>query len=106
VCPYYNISTLTRIQHGVTSINPSVDIVQFFSSYIAQDLQAASGSVHPILQVDAIRFLYTFRNQVMFIVESFWLDSEANLVDKTPTTFGPAFIGSTPLLSKLCYVHI
>ncbi|CAG8598816.1 6838_t:CDS:10 [Acaulospora colombiana] len=29
-----------------------------------QDLQSASGSVHPILQVDAIRFIYTFRNQL------------------------------------------
>lgn len=55
---------LTCFQQGVTSVNPLVDIVQFFSQYIAQDLQAASGVVHPILEVDAIRFLYTFRNQV------------------------------------------
>lgn len=51
---------------GVTSTNPLVDIVQFFSDNIFADLQADPGSVHPILQVDAIRYLWTFRNQVGF----------------------------------------
>ncbi|KAI0714440.1 armadillo-type protein [Cerioporus squamosus] len=51
-------------QHGVTSTNALIDVVQFFSDNVFQDLQAAPGSVHPILQVDAIRFLYTFRNQL------------------------------------------
>lgn len=48
----------------MTSLNPLVNIVQFFSEYVAQDLQATSGSVHPMLEVDSIRFLYTFRSQV------------------------------------------
>ncbi|KAH6910802.1 importin alpha re-exporter [Coprinopsis sp. MPI-PUGE-AT-0042] len=51
-------------QQGVTSTNALVDVVRFFSDHVYQDLQAESGSVHPILQVDAIRFLYTFRNQL------------------------------------------
>ncbi|EGN91830.1 hypothetical protein SERLA73DRAFT_100047 [Serpula lacrymans var. lacrymans S7.3] len=51
-------------QHGVTSTNALVDIVKFFSEHVYQDLQAGQGSVHPILQVDAIRFLHTFRNQL------------------------------------------
>ncbi|KAF5323094.1 hypothetical protein D9611_009310 [Ephemerocybe angulata] len=51
-------------QHGVTSTNALVDVVKFFSEHVYQDLQAASGTVHPILQVDAIRFLYAFRNQL------------------------------------------
>ncbi|XP_006455464.1 hypothetical protein AGABI2DRAFT_226927 [Agaricus bisporus var. bisporus H97] len=51
-------------KHGVTSVNPLVDVVQFFSEHVFQDLQAQDGTVHPILQVDAIRFLYTFRNQL------------------------------------------
>ncbi|KAF9242294.1 armadillo-type protein [Melanogaster broomeanus] len=51
-------------QHGVTSINAQVDVVKFFSEHVFQDLQATQGSVHPILQVDAIRFLLTFRNQL------------------------------------------
>lgn len=51
-------------QHGVTSTNTLVDIVKFFSEHVFQDLQADDGSVHPILQVDSIRFLHTFRSQV------------------------------------------
>ncbi|KAG6917213.1 hypothetical protein DXG01_003418 [Tephrocybe rancida] len=50
--------------HGVTSTNSLVDVVKFFSDHVFQDLQAQEGSVHPILQVDAIRFLLTFRNQL------------------------------------------
>ncbi|KAI6026014.1 CAS/CSE protein [Pisolithus marmoratus] len=49
---------------GVTSINAQVDVVKFFSEHVFQDLQAVPGTVHPILQVDAIRFLFTFRNQL------------------------------------------
>ncbi|EPS95676.1 hypothetical protein FOMPIDRAFT_1025652 [Fomitopsis schrenkii] len=52
-------------QHGVTSTNTLVDVVKFFSDHVFQDLQAESGSVQPILQVDAIRFLHTFRNQLV-----------------------------------------
>lgn len=51
-------------QSGVTSTNVLVDVVSFFSQNVFEDLQAAEGTVHPILQVDSIRFLYTFRNQV------------------------------------------
>ncbi|PPQ86179.1 hypothetical protein CVT25_006922 [Psilocybe cyanescens] len=51
-------------QHGVTSTNALVDVVKFFSDHVFEDLQATSGAVQPILQVDAIRFLYTFRNQL------------------------------------------
>ncbi|EJF64481.1 importin alpha re-exporter, partial [Dichomitus squalens LYAD-421 SS1] len=52
-------------QHGVTSTNALIDVVQFFSDHVFADLQAEEGSIHPILQVDAIRFLYTFRNQLV-----------------------------------------
>ncbi len=51
-------------QHGVSSVNALIDVVKFFSDNIFADLQAAPGTVHPILQVDAIKFLYTFRNQL------------------------------------------
>ncbi|KAG7451472.1 importin alpha re-exporter [Guyanagaster necrorhizus] len=51
-------------QQGVTSTNTLVDVIKFFSEHVFQDLEASAGSVHPILQVDAIRFLYTFRNQL------------------------------------------
>ncbi|KAF5376623.1 hypothetical protein D9757_009601 [Collybiopsis confluens] len=59
---------------GVTSTNKLVDAVQFFERNVFPDLQAqegtideemcAKGGVHPILKVDAVRFLYTFRNQL------------------------------------------
>ena len=52
----------------MTSINAQVDVVKFFSDHVFQDLQAAHGTAHPILQVDAIRFLLTFRNQVLCLV--------------------------------------
>ncbi|WWC86346.1 uncharacterized protein L201_001219 [Kwoniella dendrophila CBS 6074] len=51
-------------QLGVTSTNVLVDVVDFFGQNVFSDLQAASGSVHPILTVDAIKFLHTFRNQL------------------------------------------
>ncbi|KAI0684913.1 Cse1-domain-containing protein [Cytidiella melzeri] len=51
-------------QQGVTSTNVLVDVVGFFSEHIFQDLQAPAGSVHPLLQVDAIKYLYTFRTQL------------------------------------------
>ncbi|KAF8992756.1 armadillo-type protein [Cyathus striatus] len=54
----------STVQHGVTSTNALVDVVKFFGDHVFQDLQAQEGTVHPILQVDAIRFLYTFRNQL------------------------------------------
>jgi hypothetical protein len=52
------------IQLGVTSTNVLVDVVDFFGQNVYADLQATPGSVNPILTVDAIKFLYTFRNQV------------------------------------------
>ncbi|PIL29858.1 hypothetical protein GSI_08065 [Ganoderma sinense ZZ0214-1] len=65
---YLLIAIATRgstTQHGVTSTNALIDVVQFFSDHVFQDLQAQEGSIHPILQVDAIRFLHTFRNQLV-----------------------------------------
>ncbi|KAL4253719.1 XPO2/CSE1 family protein [Abortiporus biennis] len=51
-------------QHGVTSTNSLINVVDFFSQNVYQDLEADMKSVHPVLQVDAIRFLYTFRTQL------------------------------------------
>ncbi|KAF7419339.1 importin-alpha export receptor [Pleurotus ostreatus] len=50
-------------KQGVTSTNALIDIIKFFSENVFEDLQAAAVP-HPILQVDAIRFLLTFRNQL------------------------------------------
>lgn len=47
---------------GVTNTNKLVNILDFFTNHIYQDL---TGSVvHPILKVDAIKYIYTFRNQL------------------------------------------
>ncbi|AET38305.1 importin-alpha export receptor Ecym_2590 [Eremothecium cymbalariae DBVPG len=47
---------------GVGSTNIMLDVVQFFTKEIIPDL---TGPVpHPILRVDAIKYIYTFRNQL------------------------------------------
>lgn len=51
-------------QAGVTSVNALVDVVDFFGQNVYADLEGAAGAVNPILLVDAIKFLYTFRSQV------------------------------------------
>lgn len=48
----------------MTATNPNVNIVQWFADNIFGDLQTGASGVHPVLQVDAIRYLYTFRHQV------------------------------------------
>lgn len=47
--------------HGVSNTNKLIDVISFFSNNVFQHLQSAS---HAILEVDAIKFLYTFRNQL------------------------------------------
>lgn len=49
--------------HGVTATNPAFSIGDFFQSNLANDLVAKDG-VHPILKVDAIKFLYLFRSMI------------------------------------------
>ena len=53
-------------QHGVTSTNTLVDVVQFFSQHVLQDLQPdnATARARPILQVDAVKYMYKLRNQL------------------------------------------
>jgi exportin-2 (importin alpha re-exporter) len=41
-----------------------VKFIRFFTEHVFQDLQTQVGDVHPILQIDTIRFLYPFQNQV------------------------------------------
>lgn len=47
--------------HGVTATNPLVSITDFFQKHLAADLVSQDG-VHPILKVDAIKYLYLFRS--------------------------------------------
>jgi exportin-2 (importin alpha re-exporter) len=52
--------TVTNI--GVTATNVLVDVVDFFSKNISQDL--TEPNTHPILKVDSIKYIFIFRNQL------------------------------------------
>ena len=47
---------------GVTVTNLLVDVIAFFTSYVAPDL--VSSDAYPILKVDAIKYIFTFRKQL------------------------------------------
>jgi exportin-2 (importin alpha re-exporter) len=47
--------------HGVTATNSLVSITDYFQKHLAADLVSEDG-VHPILKVDAIKYLYLFRS--------------------------------------------
>ncbi|BCS13985.1 Cse1-domain-containing protein [Aspergillus piperis CBS 112811] len=47
--------------HGVTATNKLISITDFFQKHLAADLINDEG-VHPILKVDAIKYLYLFRS--------------------------------------------
>lgn len=48
---------------GVKTVNPHVNVVEFFQSHIAGDLLNDAG-VEPISKVDAIKYLHNFRSQL------------------------------------------
>lgn len=47
---------------GVSATNILLDVVAFFTQHIAPDLVATD--INPILKVDAIKYIHTFRNQL------------------------------------------
>lgn len=51
-CSVASVGAVTSA-HGVKTVNPYVNVIEFFSKNIAEDL--VSGSSHVILQVDAIK---------------------------------------------------
>ena len=68
-----------------------VDVVKFFSDHVFQGLRAAHGTAHPILQVDAIRFLLTFRSQVPCLVAH-----QRSTIDDVPPTPSLGLASSLP----------
>ncbi|CAG8652097.1 4029_t:CDS:10, partial [Dentiscutata erythropus] len=54
----------TATKHGLTVINDLVNVVDWFTENILPDLQTPVDSGQPVLKVDAIKYLYTFRNQM------------------------------------------
>ena len=53
----------TTSREGVITVNQSVNIIEFFQSNIASDMITEVG-IEPILKVDAVKYLYTFRSQM------------------------------------------
>jgi exportin-2 (importin alpha re-exporter) len=53
-------------QLGATKTNENINIVDIFTNHILPDLQSPinSGTPHPVVRVDAIKFLNTFRHQL------------------------------------------
>lgn len=49
---------------GVTRVNPLVNIQDFYTRHILPDLQASNVALHPLLKIDAIKFLFDFRSQL------------------------------------------
>ena len=60
-CSIAAVGTVTQAS-GVQTTNEYVNVITFFQEHIAADL--TSDPPHTILQVDAIKFLYIFRNQL------------------------------------------
>ncbi|KAJ3031576.1 UNVERIFIED_CONTAM: importin-alpha export receptor [Siphonaria sp. JEL0065] len=55
----------SSLQSGVTSVNEYIDTVSVFASNVLPDLQApVSGPTQPIIKVDALKYVLTFRNQL------------------------------------------
>lgn len=52
---------LATASHGVTATNSLISITDYFQKHLAADLVNSEG-VHPILKVDAIKYLYLFRS--------------------------------------------
>ena len=50
-------------REGVKTVNENVNVIEFFQNNIASDMVTEVG-VEPILKVDAIKYLYTFRSQM------------------------------------------
>ncbi|KAJ3012683.1 UNVERIFIED_CONTAM: Exportin-2, partial [Siphonaria sp. JEL0065] len=55
----------SSLQSGVTSVNEYIDTVSVFASNVLPDLQTpVSGPTQPIIKVDALKYVLTFRNQL------------------------------------------
>ena len=50
-------------REGVKTVNERLNVIDFFQRNVASDLVADQG-VQPILKVDAVKYLYTFRSQL------------------------------------------
>eukprot|EP00566_Odontella_aurita_P003278 CAMPEP_0113547256 /NCGR_PEP_ID=MMETSP0015_2-20120614/12254_1 /TAXON_ID=2838 /ORGANISM="Odontella" /LENGTH=984 /DNA_ID=CAMNT_0000447789 /DNA_START=9 /DNA_END=2963 /DNA_ORIENTATION=+ /assembly_acc=CAM_ASM_000160 len=49
--------------HGVSQVNDSVNVMEFFTSHILTELQETDMTKRPMVKATAIKFVSTFRNQ-------------------------------------------
>ena len=49
---------------GVSIVNPRVNIMDFFQSQIITDLMTTGKSLHPLLLLESIKFVVSYRNQL------------------------------------------
>ncbi|KNC97042.1 importin-alpha export receptor [Spizellomyces punctatus DAOM BR117] len=55
----------STVQTGVTRVNEFMEVLPLFTTHILPELQSsADGAAHPIIKVDAIKFLMVFRSQL------------------------------------------
>ena len=57
-------ATGTAAQLGATETNPLIKIDEVFQTNVLPDLSSDVNSVHPIIKVDAIKYVMTFRGKV------------------------------------------
>ena len=59
------LASFNNYQAGATQTNEYIQILPVFAANIMPDLQSpVDGSIHPVIKVDAIKYLLVFRSQV------------------------------------------
>lgn len=49
---------------GVTSVNPLLNIADFFNTHVMNDLKSSDPNMHPLLLLESIKFVVSYRNQL------------------------------------------
>ncbi len=49
---------------GVTRVNPLLNLSEFFSTNVLTDLQSSNEGLHPLIKLEAIKFVTQYRNQL------------------------------------------
>lgn len=86
--------------HGVTATNSRVSITDYFQKHLAADLVAQDG-VHPILKVDAIKFLYLFRS---IITKEQWQEVLPLLVNHLASANYVVYTYSAIVVERVLYL--
>ena len=49
---------------GVTSVNPLLNIADFFNTHVVNDLESSDSNLNPLLLLESIKFVVSYRNQL------------------------------------------